>query len=383
MLLKKSTPIRFSILYFLFFLMIGTYGPFWPVWLSSIDVSPKNIGIALASATILKVILGPIFARLNDNNNNDNSIILYISLLSTLTFFSIVLINHYYDSARILIIILGCLAWGFFSSSIPLLEAKTILLTSKQSLDYGKIRLWGSISFIVAAVGVGILIEHTNKNIVIRLILLFSFLASCAIYFTPKNNIKNKRRITRTFYHLINLPGFFLFLLCCGCIQASHSFYYAFSSITWLKNGLSSSFIGCAWALGVLAEITLFALFANKLKNFSPKILIKFAAIITIIRWIILSLTSNPVLILIAQTGHAASYGITHLAAMYYISTKVSSEIQGSAQSIYASISMGILPAIIIPFSGIIYTVGGGSLGFISMATLALIGLCLSQVLKH
>ena len=88
-------------------------------------------------------------------------------------------------------------------------------------------------------------------------------------------------------------------------------------------------------------------------------------------------------MILIAQTGHAASYGITHLAAMYYISTKVSSEIQGSAQSIYASISMGILPAIIIPFSGIIYTVGGGSLGFISMATLALIGLCLSQVLKH
>ena len=382
MTIKQSMPIRFSILYFLFFLMIGTYGPFWPVWLLSINFSPQLIATALALATIFKIIIGPLFASLNDKHNNNNVIIFYISLLSTLTFFSILLLSQNKDSSKLLIVILGCLAWGLFSSTLPLLEAKTLLITQKKSLDYGKIRLWGSISFIIAALVVGFLIENTNKNIIIILVLIFSFITTIAVYYTPNNKIKNKKQAIKPFYSLIKTPNLLLVFLCCGFIQASHSFYYAFSSIEWLKNGLSSSFIGFCWALGVFAEIILFAFFANKLKTLSPKILLKFAAIITIFRWIILSLSSSPLWIIIAQLGHAGSYGITHLAAIYFISKNISKESQTSAQSIYASISMGIFPAIFINFCGILYSSGEANLGYLCMTILAVTGFLLSSKLK-
>ena len=350
MLIKKISA-KFSLVYFSIFIVIGINAPFFPLWLSSKGFTERYIAIILATSVLTKLLANPFFAGLGDKYGNRKIPMLYLSFISTIILFSLNIFNSLY-----LITFMAITSWALFAPLMPLTESLTTTAIKKYNFDYGNTRLWGSVSFIIIAFFGGIIIEKYGLKYVPILMTIGALFLFLSIVIMPTIPSLPARKKFST-YALLKNRNFFPFLLACGAIQSSHGIYYGFSTIYWKSIGLSETVIGALWAEGVVFEIILLAYF-YKFKNYtSPKIFIIIAGVMAIIRWTLMAYADTILFIALIQILHAFTFGLTHLAAINFISEVMPVRAQAKSQALYSAISMGAFLAVSISVSGDLYRI--------------------------
>ena len=350
MLIKKIAA-KFSLVYFSIFIVIGINAPFFPLWLSSKGFTERYISIILATSVLTKLLANPFFAGLGDKYGNRKIPMLYLSFISTIILFSLNIFNSLY-----LIAFMAITSWALFAPLMPLTESLTTTAIKKYNFDYGNTRLWGSVSFIIIAFFGGIIIEKYGLKYVPILMTIGALFLFLSIIIMPTIPSLPARKKFST-YALLKNRNFFPFLLACGAIQSSHGIYYGFSTIYWKSIGLSETVIGALWAEGVVFEIILLAYF-YKFKNYtSPKIFIIIAGVMAIIRWTLMAYADTILFIALIQILHAFTFGLTHLAAINFISEVMPVRAQAKSQALYSAISMGAFLAVSISVSGDLYRI--------------------------
>ena len=349
MLFNNKISRKFSLVYFSIFMVIGINAPFFPLWLSSKGFEERYIAFILSAAVLTKLVVNPFFAGLGDKYGNRKIPMLYLSFLASLILLSLNFVTALYTLA-----ILSIFSWALFAPLMPLTESITTTALKKYKFDYGKTRLWGSVAFIIVAFFGGLIIEEHGLKYVPILMSLGAILVFISICFMPTiKSLPARHKITTL--SLLSNRNFFPFLLACGAIQSSHGIYYGFSTIYWKSIGLSETIIGALWAEGVIFEIILLAYF-YKFKNYtSSKNFLILAGIIASIRWALMAYADNILFIAIIQILHAFTFGLTHLAAIYFISEVMPARAQAKSQALYSAISMGACLAISIAVSGDLY----------------------------
>jgi len=372
MLIKKISA-KFSLVYFSIFIVIGINAPFFPLWLSSKGFTERYIAIILATSVLTKLLANPFFAGLGDKYGNRKIPMLYLSFISTIILFSLNIFNSLY-----LIAFMAITSWALFAPLMPLTESLTTTAIKKYNFDYGNTRLWGSVSFIIIAFFGGIIIEKYGLKyvpILMTIGALFLFLSIIIMPTIPSLPARKKFSTSA----LLKNRNFFPFLLACGAIQSSHGIYYGFSTIYWKSIGLSETVIGALWAEGVVFEIILLAYF-YKFKNYtSPKIFIIIAGVMAIIRWTLMAYADTILFIALIQILHAFTFGLTHLAAINFISEVMPVRAQAKSQALYSAISMGAFLAVSISVSGDLYRLFCDK-SFLFSSFLALTGVIISLI---
>jgi len=135
------------------------------------------------------------------------------------------------------------------------------------------------------------------------------------------------------------LAVFIVFML----VQVMHGPHYVFFSIYLEQNGYDDGQIGQLWALGVLAEVMLFAFAGVLLRYFSIRHLLILALILGIVRWMITGwMVQHLYWIIFAQILHAATFTATHIVSMSLIHRYFSGQHQAKGQTLYSSVSYGL-----------------------------------------
>src|SRR5690606_37238569 len=153
---------------------------------------------------------------------------------------------------------------------------------------------------------------------------------------------------------LLREPLFLTFLAAACLLQASHAVLYAFGTLHWRATGVSDLLIGWLWAVGVIAEIGLFAVGRRVTDRLSVAHLFSLAAAAGVARWCLLAVVTAPLPLIAVQTLHGLTFAATHLAAMHFITRAVPSHMAATAQSVYASsaaATMGIATSL----AGLLY----------------------------
>ncbi|PPR28341.1 MAG: putative 3-phenylpropionic acid transporter [Alphaproteobacteria bacterium MarineAlpha9_Bin1] len=364
---KNKISLKFSMVYFTIFLVIGINAPFWPLWLSSKGFDSRYISLIISLSVLMKIISNPFFAGLGDKYGNRKIPMLYLSIVASIILFTLSFINY-----QFLIGVLAIIAWAFFAPLMPITESLTTTAANKYGFDYGRTRLWGSVSFVLMAFLGGILVENYGLQIIPYIMSVGTFLVFISIYLTPTvYSLPSTHKIKIT--TLLRNRSFLPFLLACGAIQASHGMYYTFATIHWKNIGLSETMIGGLWAEGVLFEIVLLAYFYKIRSYFSFKSLLIFAALTATIRWIITAYATEPLILVFIQSLHSITFGLTHISAIYFISEVMPERAQAKSQALYSAISMGIIMSLAIAISGDLYDAYQEK-AFIFSALLALSG---------
>ena len=372
MLIKKIAA-KFSLVYFSIFIVIGINAPFFPLWLSSKGFTERYIAIILATSVLTKLLANPFFAGLGDKYGNRKIPMLYLSFISTIILFSLNIFNSLY-----LIAFMAITSWALFAPLMPLTESLTTTAIKKYNFDYGNTRLWGSVSFIIIAFFGGIIIEKYGLKYVPILMTIGALFLFLSIIIMPTIPSLPARKKFST-YALLKNRNFFPFLLACGAIQSSHGIYYGFSTIYWKSIGLSETVIDALWAEGVVFEIILLAYF-YKFKNYtSPKIFIIIAGVMAILRWTLMAYADTILFIALIQILHAFTFGLTHLAAINFISEVMPVRAQAKSQALYSAISMGAFLAVSISVSGDLYRIFYDK-SFLFSSFLALLGVVISLI---
>lgn len=363
---RPRTALRLALFYAGIFSAVGIHLPFWPVWLQSRGLDAGEIGVLLAATFFTKIVTNPLVGHLVDRRGDRRRPMVALALGGVLSFMLYAVVDGFWGILAVTII-----AGSFFAAMMPVGENLTMMVAMRDRLDYGRIRLWGSLSFIGAAALGGWLLAHGPPDLVLWLITLGLALTLAACLGVPdiRTSHAGGGRPPPLSVLLAN-PLFLLFLLGTSLNQAAHMIYYGFATLHWQAAGLPSWVVGLLWAEGVVAEIVLFAFSGRVVAWLGPGRLLMLAGIAGVIRWTALSLTTDALALAAVQWLHAGTFGCMHLGAMHFIQRAAPPGLSARAQALYSSVTLGIASGLFMLVTGSLYaTLHGGA--FLVMAGLA------------
>jgi PPP family 3-phenylpropionic acid transporter len=278
---------------------------------------------------------------------------------------------------------LSMLAQGCSAAAMPLVEDTTLGAVRAHGLDYGRIRLVGSLTFLAASFAGGLFLSGRPAGAVLGLMITLSALTFGAALLLP--DLRPTESLTIQFVaglgRVLGRRGFRRMFLASGLIQASHMLYYGFGTIQWRAAGLSDGFIGFLWAEGVLAEIVLFWYGGPLVRRLHPAGLMLLGGSLGALRWLVTGLTADPAALLALQLLHGFSFGATHLGAMHYLRDHATVGLSATAQGLHSALPMGALGGLTMMAAGPLYgALGAGA--YQAMAALAALGAALAWRLR-
>lgn len=364
-----GATVGLALSYVALFVSIGVYMPFFPVLLADRGFSAEAIGLALAIPVVLRLVTLPAAGALSDRVARPREFLVVLGVLAASGFVWVGLVTGQIELCLAL-----AFASLFWNPAFPLLESYTLRLASKGRIDYGRIRIWGSISFIAANLGTGVLLGFWSADSVAWMIAAaFALFALCAAA-APA--------IPSTPMHQDELgslkPSKLLVfgVLASAFIQASHGLLYAFASIHWEKAGLSPIVIGTLWAVGVLAEILLFTFATRVTRVLTPMMLLGIGGAAAALRFGAFALDPPAALLFPLQLLHGLSFGATHLGLMALIATSIPHRAAGRAQT-YSSTVIAILMGLATVIAGPLYA-EYAALSYLNSALLGATGAALA-----
>jgi PPP family 3-phenylpropionic acid transporter len=367
--MKLSVPVRIALFYAAVFLVIGVHVPFWPVWLKSRGLGPGEIGLIMSVATWIRAFVPPLLAQVIDRRGERKRPMVALVAATLAAYALFTFAGGFWTILGVTAIAAVC-----FSAIVPLGENVAMLSARDHGFDYGRVRLWGSLAFILAAVGAGRLLVGRDENLILWLMLATLGLTVVVTAALPEPGAAPAARGGRSpILVLLSRPVFVVFLIVAGLIQASHAAYYGFATIHWRAAGLSDDVIGALWAEGVVAEVVLFAFSGAVVKRLGPTKLLVLGAVAGIIRWGVLGSTADLAALAAVQWLHALTFAATHLGAMHFLARAVPREHSATAQTLYAALGVGVLMGFAMIIAGGVYGAFAGT-AFHVMAGLSVLG---------
>lgn len=362
---------KLSSTYFFYCGAIGLIVPFLSVYLGKQGFNSLEIGEIIAIFTATKIIGPSFWAAFADKTGKQLLVIRLGSLFTVLSFSLLFYINTYWSISFAL-----ALFGLFWTSILPQLEAMTSTSIRGSAKIYARIRLWGSIGFIVIAIIAGEMLSrfHANAFIWLGLILLVGLSVSSLVLkqpripvttLEPKPSIKNK---------LLN-KNFICFFIAGLLLQVSFGPFYNFFAFYLTDLNYPSYAAGTLLGLGVFAEVIMFIYIGFFTHNFSVKSLLVLSLALTALRWFLMAAVGDVVIIMILiQLIHAFSYGVFHSASMLFIKQHFSVVQQNRGQALYVGGVFGVGGSLGAYMAGVSWQDGAGALqSYYLAAILALI----------
>ncbi|MGF1621047.1 MAG: MFS transporter [Rhodomicrobiaceae bacterium] len=386
-----SFGLRLSVFFATSFLIVGCYMPYLPLWLKWRGLSEPQIALIYAVPVFTRALFIPAMTFLADRYERPAGFIKALSWGALAT----ILILPWAEGfpAIFAAVIVFTLFW---MSVIPLTDTVALAGARAGRADYGQMRLWGSISFIAMTTGGGVAIDLWGPQAAIWLFIGAAGLVLASAYLLPRDaDISSgggaadakpvAARPALRFADMVRLmkvPELWLFLIAAGAIQSAHAVYYIFGTLHWNAAQISPTIIGALWAIGVIAEIALFAYGARVNRWFGPVQLLAIAAAASAIRWTVTAFDPPLAVLFAVQAMHGLTFGAAHLGAMQFLTQAIPSRLAASAQGLYASITASVAMGLAALAAGPLYHAYAGQ-AYLAMAALGAVGLVLALVLMR
>lgn len=365
---------RLSGFYLFYFAALGAFLPYWGLYLHSLSFSPLEIGELMATIGFTKVIAPNVWGYLADHTGRRMVVVRVGCACAVLAFIGVFFAHSYWWLLLVMVV------YGFFwNAALPQFEATTLTHLGDATHRYSSIRLWGSIGFIAAVAALGPVLQHYGEStlpIVVIVLIGGIFLASLWV----KENTAVAVQVAHvSLRSLLQRREVVALLVICFLMQASHGPYYIFYTLYLEAHSYSRTLIGQLWALGVIAEVVLFLVMHRLIGRFDLRTLLLFSAALTTARWVIIgAYVDNLIVVILAQTLHAASFAIYHAVAIELVHRYFVGKHQGKGQALYSSVSFGLGGAIGSLYAGYVWDGFGGAVTFAGAGVFSLLAFAIA-----
>jgi PPP family 3-phenylpropionic acid transporter len=339
--------------YFTYFFSYGIFLPFWSVWLKGEGIPPETIGILLGAGLVARFLGSLLIApRVKDPSH----LVTALRLLALLTLAFAIGFCFGNGWAWLMLVIAGFNL--FFSPLVPLTDALAATWQRQITMDYGRVRLWGSLAFVIGSALTGKLVSVWGHNAILYSLLLSVLAMLLGMLLKPsvmpQGEVRAQSEAVRSWRELLSEGPVWRFLLCVTLLQGAHAAYYGFASIYWQEAGYSAATIGYLWSLGVVAEVLIFACSNFLFRRWSARNLLLLSALCGLLRWSLMASTTELGGLLLMQVLHCGTFTVCHLAAMRFIGARQGAEVI-RLQAVYSGLAMGGGIAIMTVLAGFLF----------------------------
>ena len=257
---------RLSLFYLCYFAALGALVPFWGLYLKQLGFSAIEIGELMAIPMATKFVAPYLWGWIGDHLGHRMLIVRIGALLTSLVFLAVFWLQGFWELG-----IAMALFSFFWNAVLPQFESVTLLYLKKRVDRYARVRVWGSIGFIVTVLLLGVAVDNNGPAVVLPVLfaIYLSIWLSSLLISDPQTDITVTPQ--PPILSILRQPPVIAFFLVCFLLQAGHGTYYTFYSIYMEEVGYSKTLIGQFWAVGVIAEVLVFLVMHRLLQRFGAR----------------------------------------------------------------------------------------------------------------
>lgn len=360
--------------YFFYYSIVGTFMPYWNLYLQDQGFNYQEIGVLSSIAIVTRFFAPLVWGWVADKSGKRMLLVRLATWMESCIWLAIFIVPNTFQSIALLMLI-----FSFFQNAIlAQFEGVTLFWLGDQKAKlYGKIRKWGSVGFIVGVFVIGALLEIVPISMLPILLLIIASLAFIwSFTIREPDGAPTSQKKLEPLLPVLRRPTVAAFFTIEFILLFSHAPFYSFYSNFLKSLNFSTTEIGFLWAMGVFAEIFMFSIASKIFQRFSWRSLVVVCLLVTSIRWMLVALFSHYFVgQLFAQCLHAFSFGLFHLIAMRVIFQNFSAGQQGRGQALYSTM-WGLGVAFGSVLAGHFWKILSGELIFMCASVVVLLGLC-------
>lgn len=322
--------------YFFYFAFVGAFAPYFTLYLQDIGFTAWEMGVLMSMPQVMRLLAPNLWGWLADRSGRRAAIVQLAAGFSVLGFAAFFFTRNFAP-----MLVAMALVWFFWSAALPLVEAMTLDCLVGQTDRYGRVRVWGSVGFIVSVLGIGILLDHLPIAALLWacLVILACLLLSALTLTETKVGVG---RTAEPLGEIVRRPEVKALLAACFFMSVAHGPLYVFLSIHLVDHGYDKTAIGFYWSLGVVAEILVFLWMPRLICHLSLRAILLASFFLAVVRFVMIGwLADSAILLFVAQVLHGATFGAYHAAAVAALTQWFGTHQQARMQGIYGSISFG------------------------------------------
>jgi len=358
--------------YFLFFVGLGLYSPAFPRWLEAHGISGFELGLVAATSPVMGLVSPPLFGWLADRRGLRRALVGGTTALAGLVALGLGLLAGAGRAGfETTLALVGLLA--FFRAPMGSL-ADTVALETGAA--YGRVRLWGSLGFLVAAGAGGRYLEPTSNSLLVAVAMSLAVAALSSALLPSR--VGASADVPSRQASSLDVPRELRALVACAlALEAAHSAYDLCYSLHLRDHGVDVSTAGVLWALGVLAEVAFFLAGEHLLARFGASKLLVVGTSALALRLVGLP-HAHSVPVLVAMQGlHAFTFGATWTALMRIVRERAQPGTLGRLRGLF-SVTAAIGGAAGMITWGTCYRAVGGGMTFRCAAVVAVVATMLA-----
>lgn len=348
------SPLRaFGALWFFYFAAIGVFNPYSSLWFKDLGFSTLAIGTIASLQAWTRVVAPYGWGWLGDHGAQRVRLLQMAVLATVLAAVALLLAKGY--AAVAFCTMLLFLANG---GVVPLAEASLARhLQTAQGLDsgrYGRVRVWGSLGFVLAVLAFGLVFESFGIALFPWVVLAcYGWLSVVALRLPSGDEPGHDSSATPPVLSVLRRPAVAWFFASIFFTVLAHTGLYTFFSLYLDQMGHGKTTVGMLWAVAAAFEIAFFWWQGRLFPSITPHTWLKWAAVAALLRFAATAAFGSHLMVLVlAQMTHAISFGAHHAACIALVSRHFPGALRGRGQALYSVLGYGS--------SGVIGGVAGG-----------------------
>lgn len=361
---------RLSAYYFSYFAFLGVFVPYFGLYLQSLSFSAWEIGLFMSQMQLMRL-FGPYLWGTLADRLGKRLFVIRLTSFGTLVAFSAFFWIDRFDAYMAAMAILAF----FWSASLPLVETLTFDHLRENAARYSRVRLWGSVGFIVAVFACGYLLDFLPMDALLWFTVASLVAIVASSMAVPDAPMHQSHQASSPLADILAQPGVRALLAAGLCMQAAHGAMNIFYSIYIAGLGYSKSVVGGLFSLGVVAEIAMFFFMSSVMRRYSLRRILIASFAVAVGRFLLIGWCANLPVQIFAQTLHSLTFGAFHAASIAATNHWFHGSARARGQALYSSVAFGAGGLIGGLVSGWSWDHLGGAMAFTLSSLFALIGL--------
>ena len=362
---------RFAAFYFAYYAALGAYSPYVGRFVDALGHGGYVVGGMLVLWYGSRVLGPPLWTMALERSARPGRLFVAGCLATTLSFATFTLT----ESAFALLAVMAVFGL-FYNAVMPQFEAMTLTALGASSQHYGRIRVWGSVGFLLVAGSYGALLDRFGSTAFPWLALPLFAALFWAGWLHRRDPAPEPVSEVAEAGHLWKRPGVRRFLLVALLMQLGFGPFYVFFTLHLQAAGHDGTTVGLLWATGVLVEIALFWQAPRLIERFGAPRLLSACMAVTVVRWTATALWPEVLpLMLLAQASHALGFALFHACCMRLMVEYFPGRRAAAGQSLLYGFGSGLGGVLGSLLAAVAWVHSGGAAAFLLGAAATLLAL--------
>ncbi|MEK6710329.1 MAG: MFS transporter [Nitrospinota bacterium] len=328
---------RMPAFYFIHFFGVGVTLPFLNVYFDAVGMKGLQLGLLNAVPRLTLGFAPPLLGALADKFRRGREVLFLGAVLSVAAAFAMWGVEGFWP-----LLLLATLYSAARGSLVPIAENVCLREIEASGAQYGRVRLWGSLGFIAAALGGGVLVDRTSVGAMFPVLAGNGLLLIGVIAFFPREGGEARRRFRGGLMELLRNRPYMVLVGSSTLVAFSAGPFSIYFSIYLKELGQPAWVIGTAWTAGVASEIFFFIYAQALQRRVGLKAMITAGMLACALRWEMVTWTESGALLVAIQTLHGVAFGVFHAASIQYVDRLSGAATKNTAQALYSSAEIGL-----------------------------------------